>query len=343
MLLFVVVIFLFLPFVLNFGVQDNNAIDIADTTDNQINERLPCNDEEVFDIKMNQCVRFACPPNFKISREEYKCIPVPQPRTNADILEPGRSCLDSLKVYTFDIYEYSLGQIWRGLLTDSTSKNIQTLDLFKDWYVPCAIWIKTGIIYANDFTSSCQLKYRNVHIPKEELYLEKRPDDVYNRVDTLDHDRAYFCATYYYESQCLLHFVNMTNTSIDINSKSLIIKNGGRDIPYSLDKFVPLGELFGVCVVPDPRMNNIRNIQSLVSAVGSSFSITFYIVVLVTFFASEHFPGYGVISMCWCLIFSDCISLLERILYLIRAVIIRKIGMNPFYCDKSFSFKLLNS
>ena len=112
MLLFVVVIFLFLPFVLNFGVQDNNAIDIADTTDNQINERLPCNDEEVFDIKMNQCVRFACPPNFKVSREEYKCKPVRQPDTESDTLKTDLNCTESLlKKFSQRLYDNSLKRL----------------------------------------------------------------------------------------------------------------------------------------------------------------------------------------------------------------------------------------
>ena len=102
----VIVHFLLPSFGQNFGVVNNNAFDIADTTDNQLVERLPCNDEEVFDIKMNQCVRFACPPNFKISREEYKCKLVRKPITNAAI--PGQSCLDSLKAYTLNVYSYSL-------------------------------------------------------------------------------------------------------------------------------------------------------------------------------------------------------------------------------------------
>ena len=167
---------------------------------------------------MNRCVRFACPPNFEVSREEYKCKLVRQARTNAAI--PGQSCLDSLKAYTLNVYGDSLKRIRNDL--GSRSKNKQTsIDSLKNWDVPCAIWIKAGIISANDFTSSCQLKYRNVQIPRERVYIHRRALH-----------RAYFCSTYYYESQCLLHFVNMTNTSIDFNNKSLIVRTDGKEILY---------------------------------------------------------------------------------------------------------------
>ena len=308
--MYMVVVYCLLPLSgQNFGVVDNNALDIADTTVTQLDGQLPCIVEEVFDNKMNRCVRFACPPNFKISIQEYKCKPIQlrQPRTNI-ILKRGLSCLKSLKRYD-RLFDYSLNIIWQDYILGSRSKSEQTpVGFLKNWKVPCAIWTKTRIISANDFTSSCQLKYQNEYIAKEELYLQSESG-------------IYFCATYYYESQCLLHFVNMTNTSIDLNNNSLIVRTDGKEITYSVDKFVPIGDMFGVCVVPEAkksrvepvviRVNTVRNVQSLVSAVGSSLSIIFYIVVLVTFFASdEHFSGYGVISMCCCLIFSDGISLL---------------------------------
>ena len=310
MLLFVVVILLFLPLVLNFGVHDNNALDIADTTDTQHDKQLSCNDEEVFDIKMNRCVRFGCPPNFKVSREEYKCKLVQQRNRNTDSLKTEINCTESLlKKFSQRLYDNSLKRLQQGRIS---------LDLSANWSVPCAAWIRIPARYLN-LTASCQLKYQNVHIPKEELYLQKLRNGKIC---------GYFCATFYYESQCLLHFVNINNTSIDLNNKSLIVKTAKKEILYPLDRFVPLGKMFGVCVVPDPtmlrvtRVNNVRNVQSLVSAVGSSSSIIFYIIVFVTFFASsEHFPGYGVISVCCCSIISDCISLLERALYFADVIV----------------------
>ena len=77
------------------------------------------------------------------------------------------------------------------------------------------------------------------------------------------------------------------------------MKTRESEIRYPVDEFLPLGDSIGICVVPEPvvmRKNSVKNVKSLVSAVGSSLSIMFYIVVLVTFLASnEHFPGYGVI------------------------------------------------
>ena len=305
-MLLLVVVLLLPSFVLNsevsIGVHHNNAIDIADTTDTQLDERLLCNDEEVFDIKMNRCVRFACPPNFKVSREEYKCKPVRQRNRKRNTLKTELNCTESLlEKFSRRLFANSLKRLQQGRTS---------LDLSAKWSIPCAKWITVHTRYLN-LTASCQLNYQNVHIPKEQLYLQKRRHG---------NIWGYFCATYYYKSQCLLHFVNISRTSIDMNNKSLIVKTAEKDIPYSLDKFVPLGKMFGVCVVPKPlvlRENTVRNFQSSVSAVGSSLGIMFYIVVLGTFLSSnEHFPGYGVISVCCCSIISDCISLLERILYL---------------------------
>ena len=119
-ILLIVVHFLLPSFVFNFDVSievhHNNAIDIADTTNTHLDEQRPCSDEEVFDTKMNQCVRFACPPNFKVSREENKCKPMRQPNTNivtrsqmsVTTQEKGVNFAESLKKFTGRLLDYSL-------------------------------------------------------------------------------------------------------------------------------------------------------------------------------------------------------------------------------------------
>ena len=75
-------------------------------------------------------------------------------------------------------------------------------------------------------------------------------------------------------------------------------------------------------VAQQSTSKDIAQAESVVSIVGTSISSCSYMLVLVTFAISkEHFPGYGLISLCVTLMSSDLLYLLVTILDSVEATL----------------------
>ena len=254
---------------------------------------------------MNRCVRVACPPNFKVSRDDNKCKPagLKDYMTTTD-------CIKSLKIVDSRKLLYEPKVIGLPVISKD---GVASLESYPNWSLPCKGWSREYVI-PDLFGPSCQITHKNNSVSFEDLYLmPTRGYDIF----------VLICVRrYYYKSKCLLHFLNEleVTTELSADDSLIVITKDGKEIEYPIDQYLPFGETFGVCIHPAeeqlPTTTNLRHIQSLVAAVGSTLSILFFAVVLITFQTSpEHFPGYGLISMCCCLMISDGISVLERTLY----------------------------
>ena len=158
------------------------------------------------------------------------------------------------------------------------------------------------------FTNSCSAVVEHGGGVIDDILIQK----------TIDHENStlnvYRCKRYYITSDCLLRQLNASNSVID-KEKHLHFKEvNGKVLVYPVEEYTPLqnGD-FGVCVrrkVGEKKQPELSAGESYVSFIGICISPWCYILLLYTFIAyEEHFPGYGLVSLCSCLLLQDILFL----------------------------------
>lgn len=159
-----------------------------------------------------------------------------------------------------------------------------------------------------NFSLSCGVHFNSSFIdPSKNLFYM-----LISKFNTTRH--LSYCKEYYLKSDCLLH--NITEGVTINENKSLIYRSkNGKNIVYHTHEYIPLRIGYGVCIQKEEMVFTnlewlyfIQRLEGGVSLVATAVSSGCYIVTLITF-GLLNFPGYGLLSLCLCLFFSDFLFL----------------------------------
>ena len=123
------------------------------------------------------------------------------------------------------------------------------------------------------------------------------------------------CNQFYLHSNCPL-FVLKSNYSI-IKNKSLMYKEGHREIIIPVENYLPLKHGIGICISKSSTIPSIyrwewlkvvRDVEYYFSVIGTSISIVCYVCILTTFMLFKelrNIPGLNTMGMCCSLLTAD--------------------------------------
>ena len=160
-----------------------------------------------------------------------------------------------------------------------------------------------------NFLSNCSVRIRNRTIDRSFLssWLSFKRNGINRKLS--------ICNQFYLHSNCPL-FVLKSNYSI-IKNKSLMYKEGHREIIIPVDNYLPLKHGIGICISKSSTIPSIYrwewlkvviDVEYYISVTGTSFSIVCYVFILMTFILFKelrNIPGLNTMGICCSLLTAD--------------------------------------